>query len=312
MNFNSINASLSAFPHGDGRAALAIDGVNRTEELFCAHTELNHNETSWFQLFLRHPYLVTKVNVLMPTTNNIGVEVSVGSSLTRLSDYHKCVEAKQNNGWKTFVCREPWLGHYVVISSTSAARRLYLCEVQVFYGRKVSKWLMVTINNFKFKYFTDPILNIYSSVSISASSQQHLINPVWKALDGSERVNSGECYQSSYGAGAFWEVTLSELTLIHMVDVIYKPSSYKSMDGMAVYVGNKTDKTVGGMIQCGSAWTARRDNNARFYCVAPIKGKSVHITASNTTKSMLTLCEVKVYRPGISVTARLCYTDCNV
>ena len=153
MNFNSVNASLSAFPHGDGRAALAIDGVNRTEELFCAHTELNHNETSWFQLFLRHPYLVTKVNVLMPTTNNIGVEVSVGSSLTRLSDYHKCVEAKQNNGWKTFVCREPWLGHYVVISSTSAARRLYLCEVQVFYGRKVSKWLMVTINNFKFKYF---------------------------------------------------------------------------------------------------------------------------------------------------------------
>ena len=149
-------------------------------------------------------------------------------------------------------------------------------------------------------------------MSISASSQQHLINPVWKALDGSERVNSGECYQSSYGAGAFWEVTLSELTLIHMVDVIYKPSSYKSMDGMAVYVGNKTDKTVGGMIQCGSAWTARRDNNARFYCVAPIKGKSVYITASNTTKSMLTLCEVKVYRPGISVTARLCYTDCNV
>lgn len=147
----------------------------------------------------------------------------------------------------------------------------------------------------------DPILDIYSPVSIEASSQQHLTNPVWKALDRSERIKSGECYQSVRGSGAFWKLSLTDMTSIHMVSITIKPSSYRDMDGMTVFVGNNTD-TGNGLnqrIQCGSAWKATRDQQVTFDCASPIVGQYVYLSAGNKDTALLALCEVKVYQPGL-------------
>lgn len=134
LNLSEQHALALTFPSGDRPASLIIDGVNSTQSLLCARTGSLMNYKPWFRIFLKHPYLVTKVAIMMSSNSSGLVEVRVGSGLTKISDYFRCMLTIQWHGWRIYTCREPWLSHFVVVSSLSVGR-LELCEVQVFYGR---------------------------------------------------------------------------------------------------------------------------------------------------------------------------------
>ena len=159
--------------------------------------------------------------------------------------------------------------------------------------------VLVLVVMYSRSIFIDNILNIYSPVNITASSQKSANCPVWKPVDGVKGPSTPDSWISVASAKySWWRIELQSRTVISRV-VIYPRSldgsKRTAMNGFSVYIGEYAIGNGSSNALCGQPWKAIETTEITINCLGNPVGKYLYVAAAAEPGATLFLSEISLY-----------------
>jgi protein tyrosine phosphatase len=274
LNLTEVGAIIESSEYDSNHPSVnAIDNTVSSCSLFTSSSK------TWMRVSIPTLRYIKEVRILFNSSTS-GERVFIGRSQASngLNGNTNCRPLSKNGEgyhWENRTCYQPILGQIIYIEMMSTS--MQICHIEVFY---------------------DEVLNIYSPVNITSSSQQRENGPVWCPVDGMKSTTNDLTWVSVASASSWWRMEFPMRRAISSVVIYPKTLSddeKQNMIGFSVYVGDLPSGNGNSNAMCGKPWAGGDSDVIVVNCSTNLFGKYLYVAGAGVSSAVLYLSEISVY-----------------